>query len=432
MKHLISLTAAAMLAAGTLQADPYCPQFPDPAAMPKKYQRLAPVLSDTDTGWIFTQDMLNDDYLLNATEAKLMQSIADEFAARGVTFAVLMAAPRPIVAGQAVFSATAGALDTYAMDTAAESFEALTRQVQGMGVVMPNLIPVAGEGYYFQRDTHWTPTGAALSVRALADALKAADPVTFAGVIGADFTPEPTGEMLEEKGSLAGMGRDVCDLDVAREQVPLVTLPERATGLLDDTTGKLRVALAGSSFSDRYQKDAYRVADSLATFLDAEVENFSVSGGGSIGALEGMITSGLLSANAYDLVVWEVPYTEGLKLSALRQVLGALTADSLTTAAAAEVPVSGKALTIASADLPASPRLLSLRGVHAETEKVSVKLTFADDKAKTYKLVRKSRVPAELRSGDWSVSLDHVPSGDLQSIEITADKASDSMVARFW
>ncbi|WP_412550274.1 alginate O-acetyltransferase AlgX-related protein [Shimia sp. MIT910701] len=45
------------------------------------------------------------------------------------------------------------------------------------------------------------------------------------------------------------------------------------------------LALLGSSFSNRYKRDHYRVADALARAFDADVENFSVSGGGPIGAI---------------------------------------------------------------------------------------------------------------------------------------------------
>lgn len=427
----IGLTQAA-------QASPICAEFTDPDALPKKYRRLAPVLSSTDTGWIFTQDQLGMDYALNSTETKLLAEIGAEFALRGVGFAILMPPPRPVVADPADFAATAAGLSEFEPGRAGASFHALVAQVGDLGIVMPDLLaaaladPAARDGYYFRRDTHWTPMGAALSARALSASLKTARPDLFPDAIGADFVPVPAAEEWIEKGSLAAIGRKACDADPAPETVPFASLPDRAAGLLDDTTAKPRVALAGSSFSDRYQKDAYRVADALAAFLDAEVENFSVTGGGAIGAIEGLVSSGKIDAGGFDMVIWEVPYTGGFTTSGMRQLLGALQAARHSGTAAMQVTAGSGTTVIDAAKLGTPPQLLQITNVATGVERITVKVDFADRKAKTYKLVRKSRVPTDLRGGDWAVSLSHMVKGEITAITLTPGSDAAGMVVELY
>jgi hypothetical protein len=379
--------------------------------MPKKYAKYAPIFSDGPEGWIIDSDQMKTDFAPSKEAMALIGKIATEFEKRGVPLAVLIPPPRPLVAGADTLS-DLGADESYDVEKIGRSFAALIDSLRQAGIVAPDLLKVAlsdgtlQEQFYFHRDTHWTPTGAAHSVLALADEIRAAYPDRFpqsASVTPADLTPGP---LIDEPGSLANIARKVCQAEIAPETAKTLIFPTASGALLTDDTGdKPVVALAGSSFSDRYKRDLYRVADSLAGALGAEVENYSVSGGGAIGGFESLILSGDLSADRFDLVIWELPYTERFRSTHfLRQLLGALRYNPTTKATSTVfIDENSRRLTLDLNDTNTGELVLFLP--ESDIQKVTAYLQSSSSKNKTIKLVRKDRVPAERRSHVWAASL---------------------------
>ncbi len=426
MKHLIPLCTAALIAATSAPAAPLCDAFASAETMPSKYRKLAPVLSDGPADWIITADQMKTDYAPDAEAAALLAHIAAAFEARGTRLAIVMAPPRPVVAGQDKLDALAGGDAGYDVAAVTASFGQMIDTVRSAGIIAPDLAKVAtGDAalrasYYYPHDTHWTPQGAAFSAVALAQEVLAAGLPAFAG--STLTLPDPAGpEAHAEKGSLAQMARAVCGAEIAKVTHQIPVFAKGDLGLLDDTGARPRILLAGSSFSNRYQNDAYRVAEAISGALGADVVNHSVSGGGAIGALEGVIASGLLDAEApFDLVVWELPYTQGLRsVGMLRQLLGALEfSRDRAVHAAAQADGSGK---VKVALKGADARLLAFEAPSAQLTRMKVDLRFVDGSKTTLSLARSAHVPAGLRSDWWAVSLAGIAPGTLSSATFRYD-----------
>lgn len=328
MKRFFPLVAT-LLAATMAQADPYCAQLLDARALPKKVAKIAPVYSDMTSGWVFTQDQLKDRYDMKDSSRRLVQAIVTEFAKRDVPLAIVVAPPRPVVAGQAQLDAAMGGT-RYDVGAAQASFDALIQGLSDTGAIVPNLSnaaladPDMRDGFYFRRDTHWTTVGSAIGAIALGRAVNAQLPDLFPkdGQVGAgDLVPSGT---IEEKGSLASVVYKTCGTQPDPETAQSFDLA-RDGDLLAAGPGGPAIALVGSSFSNRHKRDHYRFGEALAWAFDADVTNYSVSGGGPIGAIEAYVLSGALDRRAHALVVWEIPYTESFNApSFLRQLLGAL------------------------------------------------------------------------------------------------------------
>ncbi|MEL7344533.1 MAG: hypothetical protein AAFN59_06690, partial [Pseudomonadota bacterium] len=330
MKRLISTTAALFVAAAA-HAAPYCGDLVNKDALPKKYAKSAPFYSDDASGWIFTQDQLKDRYDMKASSQAMVAAIVEEFAKRDVQLAIIVPPPRPIVAGQATLDAAMGA-ERYDIAAAKASFDKLIEGLAATGATVPNLADVAlmsddtRDAFYFQRDTHWTTTGSAMSAIRLSEMVNAQTPDAFQADGAYWFGDLVAADAIEEKGSLAKVVRDVCGLSIENETAQAYDLARAsAGGLLGDAAAGPSIALVGSSFSNRYQRDHYRFGEALAWAFDADVENYSVSGGGPIGAIEAYVLSGALDRREHAMVVWEIPYTESFNSSSfLRQLLGAL------------------------------------------------------------------------------------------------------------
>jgi alginate biosynthesis protein AlgX len=320
MKPLLPVLLACLATFSAAQADSYCGALGVKDQLPVKYQKRGPFYSDRATGWIIGDDQLRADFTLNGEAKSLLSQIVSEFSIQGVTLAVMTAPPRPLFAS-AVVRSEMGVPSSYDGNAVVDAFSGYIAELNALGIKAPNLLPIALDNaadYYFQRDTHWTPFGAAVSAAALAEKFDNSPSASLAALL---FT-----EDYAEKGSLSMVVKAACGVRPELETVkaPAYAKKGEASALLSDTN-EPAIALIGASFSDRYQRDAYRVADAIAHFTGAQVDNMSVTGGGITGAMEAFIRSGDLTSGKYKTVVWEAPYTAPLSdVGALRQVLGAL------------------------------------------------------------------------------------------------------------
>lgn len=403
MKLFTTLALGALCATG-LQAAPFCPEMLDAQSLPKKYARSAPIYSETESGWIFTKDQLKDRYAMKPSSAALVAAIVQEFAARDVALAIVIAPPRPVIAGQALLDGAMGETG-YDVAAARASFNALIAQLSKTGAIVPNLQHVAlrdpetRAAFYFRRDTHWTTVGAAASAARLGEMVADALPGGFPGAGGFTLDTLHRTETITEKGSLAKIVRDVCKSEPGQETAPSFDLSRgTAPGLLDSENAGPKVALLGSSFSDRYKRDHYRFGDALSRALDADVENFSVSGGGAIGAIEAYVLSGALERRAHELVVWELPYTDSFNsASFLRQLLGALRLQGRTGETHSLPDPEQKTITL-SLDHGGAFQGIEIVTDARAAQTVKAVVTFEDGKETRLSLRRRAAVPADMRS----------------------------------
>ena len=418
MKRFFPITAA-LFAATTAQAEPYCADLLNKDALPKKYAKSAPIYSDAESGWIFTKDQLKDRYDMKSTSQELVQAIADEFAERDVQLAIMVAPPRPVVAGQEQLDAAMGN-ERYDVEAARASFDKLIEGLSQTGAIVPNLSDVAladpaiREDFYFRRDTHWTTVGAAVSAIELAELVNTRAPDLFPndGVFrAADLVPSDT---IEEEGSLAKIVTTVCGKSPDVETATSFDLT-RGGGLLGDAQNGPSIALVGSSFSDRYKRDHYRFGDALARAFDADIENYSVSGGGPIGAIEAYILSGALDRREHPIVIWELPYTESFNsTSFLRQLLGALQRRTATQI----VSEFGSGTDAVSINVEDGAGFSGIEIVSADLSNQSFRLEvhFDNGSKSRVSLNRRGAVPTSIRDASIFSSLDLF--GDRSPIEI--------------
>ena len=420
MKSVLTTLIAASFCATAALASPYCDNLETGEGLSKKHARMAPIYSDVQNGWIFTKDQLKDRYDMKSTSAKLVAEIVAEFDKRGIPLAIMVTPPRPVVAGQSTLDATMGT-DYYDVAAAAASFDALIDGLSQAGALAPNLQTVAVNtpGYYFQRDTHWTPAGAMVSAFALADVIQAKMPGIF-DVSGSSRDRAQNG-FIEEKGSLARIIRKECGLDMENEEAPTFDLTLASMdSLLGDAPVLPKVALLGSSFSNRYQTDFYRTAEALAFALNAEVENMSISGGGAIGAIESFVLSGALDASDHDLVIWELPYTSSFNsVSSLRQLLGALRAG--TTSNGSIIPIGAT-----KTDVPISIGANGIKVTPTDNDQQRFVLNVHfDNGSKTrVNFGRRDVIPANVRSKDFIMSFAEFENRRPVRVEIEGLKES--------
>ena len=422
MKPVTLLSAALLSAFATVAAAaPYCDAMNAKDTLPSKYQKRGPFYSDAASGWIIGDDQMRGTFKVSGEARALWSDIRDEFAAQGVTLTVMVAPPRPLFAPADVRAAMGKA--DYDADAAATAFKGYIAGLNEAGIAAPDLLSASSAAerpYYFQRDTHWTPSGAALSAKALAEAIG----------LATDAAAPDYSATYDEKGSLSMVAKAACGVRPSPETVaaPDYAKAGGASALLGDATGPA-LALVGTSFSDRYQRDAYRVADAIAHYTGASVENFSVSGGGVTAAMEAFIRSGRMAE--FETVVWEAPYTEPLtNISALRQILGALISRRSKGDAAEQVVELGSDwISVAPKIELENSQAIEVRIAGVATGQLDVELYDADNKKTRIQLRKSDRVDAGLRSDIWSVALSEINPAAIARIKLRLNGASKGAVA---
>ena len=404
--------AAALMGVSVLTtpvaATPFCADMLNAGTLESRYQRLAPLYNSVDTGWIFASDQLDNRYVLSGGEQAVLAQLVEELAARGTQLALMIAPPRPVVAGQSVLDETVGTAGAHDIAAEAAAFEQMIAQIEASGAIAPNLQNVAladadtADAFFFHRDTHWTNFGAALSALALADA--------FVPEQGAAFAPDDLAvlDMVEEPGSLSAIAQATCGAQPTVEAAPLYDyspyLPQSGGLLGDVAADENPIVLLGTSFSDRNRRDQYQTTQALSAAIGRPVDNRSVSGGGMTGPFETYLLTGAFAEERPSLLIWEFPYTYQLNEGALRQLLGALRAGD-TAVAAARIGVRDAEARIAATDLQGMPDLLGLRISDIDVRDVIVYAHLADGTRTRLRLRRKSRMDEVAIHDAWWVDL---------------------------
>lgn len=404
----LSFAVAAVTVCSSAFAAPYCPELSDVDSLPKSYQKRGPFYSDRDQGWIIGADQLSGDYAVTDEVRALWTLIGQEFAAQGTQLVVLSAPPRPLSAGQKVLDAL-GLADDYDPEDVASAYSNYIAALNAAGLAAPDLSQTAQSGtYYFTRDTHWTPRGAYDSVAALAQHLTAPDRDT------PDFA-----ETYLEKGSLSAVADDVCGTRPEPETVLRADYPTGSSDLFGETD-KSKIALIGTSFSDRYQRDAYQVADAVAYAFDADVTNHSLTGGGMSGAMTAFLEQDGRELSQFDVIIWETPYTTPLlDTGGLRQVLGTLRGVQSTQAQDLFAGALGQDWqNIKHAFEAQSHDMLLVRTPGVTTGTLSIELFDATGGKTRVKLVKSKRVPPEARTENWVLALDALPNSSISRVKL--------------
>ena len=398
---LLATTIAAVGMLTPAQAKPYCAALISPDSLPKKYAKRGPFHSDQASGWIIGQDQLKPKFDVTDETRLLWGEIRDAFAGYGVTLSVLAAPPRPLFVPAQDLAAMGLNPDQIHRDLATP-FAAYIAGLNDLGLKAPDLSQLADDpAFYFKRDTHWTPQGAARAATLLAQTLTGQKEAALMSDIRFD-------EAYEEKGSLSAVVEKSCGARPAKERVIAATYTQagQASDLLSDAPAAT-IALVGTSFSDRYQRDAYQVADALSHALGEGVDNYSLTGGGLVGAMLSFVESGGLSNGQYTHVIWESPYTAPLTdVHGLRQVLGALhRASDPKAKPMGKAAVSDKWTTLKKGFDARQHGALLVNLPGQTTGKMVVELISDNGTKQRVKLIKSDRIPADRRSDHWTVAL---------------------------
>jgi len=357
----------------------------DAARDPRNYKEddlWAVIINRGEGGWLFGESSYWG-YSDPAPVAPAFRRFADTLRARGTELVMVQVPPKSSTEiARLGNDAPKNADPVYLGDT----YSRFVEMLNASGIYAPDLRRLyRAQGkdappFFFERDHHWTPAGAALAAKAVAGHLKAGKALNDVATV--EF-------VLKEKTatntqSLGGRVAELCQQTVPLQEYVSVDSESKAeVGLLDEA--EPGVVLVGTSNSFRNNEDSF--AAHLRHDLQRDVVNAGVSGGGPWAAIEKYLASDAYRQSPPRVLIWEMNVDDRF----FRERLSQLTA---TVKGVCEAPVQKL-----SAVLPGASSLkASLNSGDYFAVKVSdpalktvpVKLSTADGQTRTVQLTHQA------------------------------------------
>ncbi len=224
----------------------------------------------------------------------------------------------------------------YDYAAASANYRDTLQRLRGAGIIVPDLTPLLNEPprqheYFFRRDHHWTPYGAARAARIVADELR--QQPQYAALEKRDFTNRRIG-LMRKTGTLQRAWQRLCG-DMFADQYVDEFVSEFlenpvAANQQEQLFGDIlpSIALVGTSFSANevnYNFDGY-----LREYLGVDVLNEALAGGGGYDTMIRYLLSDEFRTRPPKLLLWEVPSYHDLRKEMFYRQAHALISDGCT------------------------------------------------------------------------------------------------------
>lgn len=246
-------------------------------------------------GWVFrTLADFKSVFKTNHKSDGQLQAFNNALKDRGVHLVIAMLPTRGMMHGDQIYR------DDFNRLKAMEAYKALALHIRTLGLSVAEVDHFDIPGYFYKRDHHWTPVGALdMAGRVAAIAKESGDRLPYI-----KFTTEAQGT-IEHKGTFTKVSEEVCKAPLPPEKTPKYI----TSGGPDDLLGDMpepRAVLVGTSNSVNDAAHA-NFEGFLKQSLNADVLNFSVSGGGADEAMLKYLVSDNFRNHPPVLLIWEFP-----------------------------------------------------------------------------------------------------------------------------
>ncbi len=307
-----------------------CPAAEQLESYNSSYLRLFKTLIEGEDGWLFrTEAELGTEFGPDDVALKELYRFAQTLRLKGTELVLVYQPTRGLVHPM---KASAGGYDGFDYQLAASNYRRALERFRSIGIYTPDLTPllnqpVGEDNYYFRRDHHWTPAGARMTAKLVADSLRL-HPL-YPDLEKLDFETKRIGMMLK-RGSLQVAHATLCKNSYANQYVDeYFTEPMEEGDLFSDEEeddslfgddSLPEVTLVGTSFSKgaaNYNFDGF-----LKEYLHLDILNEAVAGGSYDGTLIQYLPSEEFQQSPPRMMIWEVPsYHDLSTMQFYRQVI---------------------------------------------------------------------------------------------------------------
>lgn len=254
-------------------------------------------------GWLFSAANLRPFNPSLDPVQKDIQRFRAALAARGTELITVTVPPRAASMAQDL-DPQVPAMRAYNVAAETRNYAAYVKALGALGLYSPNALALAQQSagqfdFFFARDHHWTPQGAATVAGALAAYIRSRPAGKTLNRVPYRLNAQP----LEVAGSYAKLAAQVCGGRWPAQKVTTYTAqPVKSVGLLDEQTPQ--VVLVGTS-----QSNTGALAESLTYDLQTPVLNASIDAGGARSALETYLHTPDFRRTPPRFLIWELEDT---------------------------------------------------------------------------------------------------------------------------
>ncbi|MBV7561305.1 alginate biosynthesis protein AlgX [Pseudomonas sp. sia0905] len=306
-----------------------CSAVTDPAQYQGRGMKLMSFITPGEDRWLFRSsvDLVNEFGIPPAMQpefARLMKT----FAAKGTHVAIAVQPTRGLMHHDKVRPDRAYGFDYIKASSSLGKFQ---QQLRAGGAIVPDMLQVVKNppknDYFFRRDSHWTPTGAQVTARALADEIMRQP--FYETLNKKAYRTEP-GVTIPKNGILDMALERICHNTYGYQFVKNYrTVPDSsdASGLFEDAPDPEAVLVGTSNSAAREDETRqYNFDGYLKQYLSIDILNFALPGAGQDGALlEYLLSSSYSPDKPPKLLLWELPANYSLDSPYLyRQLIPAI------------------------------------------------------------------------------------------------------------
>lgn len=377
-------------------------------------------------GWLYAQrdfKLVSD---ITPYALGQLKRLTDALKANGTTLVIALIPRRSLLTEQHL-SASLASPGT--LEALRQAYQTRRAALADYGAIVPDLLYGLSAQHqdmqlFFSRDHHWTPDGAALAARLLAQQI--------ASLPGMERLPSTsftttTSQIAKNTGSYAQFANKACHLELPPEPYEQrETLRSNASLLDDDTPG---IVLAGTSYSN----PRFNFSGALSEALGHDVLNVAVDGGGIDEALVNYLSTSSFAEKRPAFIIWETPdlYSFNGQGYMWRQMVPAAegACNDVSALAVASQPFTPSTTLFDNLDLKINP---SHDFIYLETDsksaaKLTLHISYMDGTAEDVALTRTTKVE---NSGRFFLQLNSTRS-NLRGVSLsTTSPASGLITAR--
>lgn len=196
----------------------------------------------------------------------------------------------------------------YEQSDAEENYKGRLSQLHKLGIMAPDLFSALSDEadpakVFFRRDHHWTPYGARLAAKAIAEEIQKRP--AYKEMAKSDFSLTE-GKVLANEGSIETVAEKACGISIQDEMYSSSTTSAASGGNLLDAVSA-DIVLVGTSLSNREERDSLNFAGALRHYVKVDVDNRAVAGGGVDASPVTYLQSDDFADAPPKVLIWEMP-----------------------------------------------------------------------------------------------------------------------------